>query len=159
MDFNQLKGMFNGLMDNVTEKGRGAADKAKSAGRIAKLSLELGGEKDSLKKAFATLGETYYENKADLSEGLLAQLCEEIDSTKERIAAIEAEIAALKGELSSKEPDVEVTLEEVVEEAEQEAVTADEPTVAEEVIEKAAETVEEVKETVETVIEEIKDEE
>ena len=159
MDFNQLKGMFNGLMDNVTEKGRGAADKAKSAGRIAKLSLELGGEKDSLKKSYAAIGQTYYENKADLSEGLLAQLCEEIDSTKERIAAIEAEIAALKGEFSSKEPDVEVTLEEVVEEAEQEAVTADEPTVAEEVIEKVAETVEEVKETVETVIEEIKDEE
>ena len=160
MDFSNLKGIVGGLVDSVSQKSRSiagsAADKAKSAGRIAKLTLELNGEKDSLKKSYATIGQTYYENKAELPCDLLAQLCEEADSINERINAIEAELLALKAEFAPKEADVEVSFEEVVDECEQDA--AEEVSV-DEVIEKVEEVIDEVKEKVEDVIDEIKDEE
>ena len=169
MDFSNLKNVFNGLVGTVSEKGRSiagdAADKAKSAGRIAKLTLELNGEKESLKKAFANIGQTYYENKE--SADLLAQLCEEADGIKERINAIEAELLQLKSEFAPKEADVEVSFEEVVDEAESAAEgeckceCAEEA--VEEVVEKAEEAVEEVveevKDAVEEVVDEVKDEE
>ena len=160
MDFSNLKGIVGGLVDTVSQKGREfagtAADKAKSAGRIAKLTLELNGEKDSLKKTFAAIGETYYENRGEKPEVLLSQLCEEADSIHERMNAIEAELLQLKSEFAPKEADVEVSFEEVVDECEQDA--AEEMSV-DEVIEKAEEVMEEVKEKVEEVIDEIKGEE
>ena len=169
MDFSNLKSMFNGLVGTVSEKGRSiagdAADKAKSAGRIAKLTLELNGEKDSLKKAFANIGQTYYENKgAEEPNELLAQLCEEADGIKERINAIEAELLQLKSEFAPKEADVEVSFEEVVDEAENAAECECEcgeeavEEAVEEVVEKVEELVEEVKDAVEEVVEEVKGE-
>lgn len=173
MDLSNLKSMFNGFVGTVSEKGRtiagDAADKAKSAGRIAKLTLELNGEKESLKKAFANIGQTYYENKD--SNDLLVQLCEEADGIKERINAIEAELLQLKSEFAPKEADVEVSFEEVVDEAESAAECeckcecAEEAVeeAVEEVVEKAEEAVEEIveeaKDAVEEVVEEVKDEE
>ena len=129
MDFSNLKGIVSGFVGNVSQKASGfagnAADKAKSAGRIAKLTLELNGEKESLKKSFATIGQTYYENKgSDQPCELLAQLCEEADSISERINAIEAELLELKADFGPKEADVEVSFEEVVEEAENAAEEA-----------------------------------
>ena len=160
MDFSNLKGIVNGLVGTVSEKSRSiagnAADKAKSAGRIAKLTLELNGEKDSLKKTYAAIGETYYENKAEEQSELLAQLCEEADSIHERMNAIEAELLQLKSEFAPKEADVEVSFEEVVDECEQDA--AEEMSV-DEVIEKVEEVIDEVKDKVEEVIDEIKGEE
>ncbi len=168
MDFSNLKSMFNGLVDNVstraTDLAGNAADKAKSAARIARLTMELGGEKDNLKKTYATIGQTYYENKAELPQELLAQLVEEADSINERINAIEAELLELKAEFGPKEADVEVSFEEVVDEAEQEAAAEETPAEEEgvtvdEVIEKVEEVIDEVKEKVEDVIEDIKGEE
>lgn len=163
MDFSQIKNIVSGLVDNVSEKTRNvagnAADKAKSAGRIAKLTLEMNGEKESLKKTFAAIGEAYYQNKTETPEGLLAQLCEEADSINERINAIEAELLQLKTEFAPKEADVEVSFEEVVDEAEKDAgieeTPVDEETAIEEVLEKVENIAEEVKESVDEVIDAI----
>ena len=152
-------------MDAVSEKGKEyagtAAEKTKAAGRLAKLTMELAGEKESLKSAYAAIGQTYFENNRQGAEGLLAQLCEEAETVMERIAAMEAEIAQLKAGFSSEEKDVDVTFEEIVEETEKEAgecccgETADK-------LEDAADTVEEKIEdavdTVEETMEEIREE-
>lgn len=125
MNFDQIKGIFNSVVDAVSEKGKEyagtAAEKTKAAGRLAKLTMELAGEKESLKSAYAAIGQTYFENNRQGAEGLLAQLCEEAETVMERIAAMEAEIAQLKAGFSSEEKDVDVTFEEIVEETEKEA--------------------------------------
>ena len=165
MNFDQIKGIFNSVVDAVSEKGKEyagtAAEKTKAAGRLAKLTMELAGEKESLKSAYAAIGQTYFENNRQGAEGLLAQLCEEAETVMERIAAMEAEIAQLKAGFSSEEKDVDVTFEEIVEETEKEAgecccgETAD-------TLEDAADTVEEKIEdavdTVEETMEEIREE-
>lgn len=125
MNFDQIKGIFNSVVDAVSEKGKEyagtAAEKTKAAGRLAKLTMELAGEKESLKSAYAAIGQTYFENNRQGAEGLLAQLCEEAETVMERIAAMEAEIAQLKAGFSTEEKDVDVTFEEIVEETEKEA--------------------------------------
>lgn len=125
MNFDQIKGIFNSVVDAVSEKGKEyagtAAEKTKAAGRLARLTMDLAGEKESLKSAYAAIGQTYFENNRQGAEGLLAQLCEEAETVMERIAAMEAEIAQLKAGFSSEEKDVDVTFEEIVEETEKEA--------------------------------------
>ena len=165
MNFDQIKGIFNSVVDAVSEKGKEyagtAAEKTKAAGRLAKLTMELAGEKESLKSAYAAIGQTYFENNRQGAEGLLAQLCEEAETVMERIAAMEAEIAQLKAGFSSEEKDVDVTFEEIVEETEKEAgecccgETADKLEDAADAVE---ETIEDAVDTVEETMEEIREE-
>ena len=165
MNFDQIKGIINSVVDAVSEKGKEyagtAAEKTKAAGRLAKLTMELAGEKESLKSAYAAIGQTYFENNRQGAEGLLAQLCEEAETVMERIAAMEAEIAQLKAGFSSEEKDVDVTFEEIVEETEKEAgecccgETADKLEDAADAVE---ETIEDAVDTVEETMEEIREE-
>ena len=165
MNFDQIKGIFNSVVDAVSEKGKEyagtAAEKTKAAGRLAKLTMELAGEKESLKSAYAAIGQTYFENNRQGAEGLLAQLCEEAETVMERIAAMEAEIAQLKAGFSSEEKDVDVTFEEIVEETEKEAgecccgETADK---LEDSADAVEETIEDAVDTVEETMEEIREE-
>ena len=64
MDFNHLKDILSSVVGTVSVKGKEfaevAVDKTKAAGRVAKASLELTGEKEALKKAYAELGQAYY---------------------------------------------------------------------------------------------------
>ena len=126
MDFNHLKDILSSVVGTVSVKGKEfaevAVDKTKAAGRVAKASLELTGEKEALKKAYAELGQAYYENCREGAEGVFQQLCEEIALVAGRIAALEAEVEELKAGLrvAAEEADVEVTFEEVVAEAEEE---------------------------------------
>ncbi|MDY5100526.1 MAG: hypothetical protein SPE74_03850 [Oscillospiraceae bacterium] len=165
MNFDQIKGIFNSVVDAVSEKGKEyagtAAEKTKAAGRLARLTMELAGEKESLKSAYAAIGQTYFENNRQGAEGLLAQLCEEAETVMERIAAMEAEIAQLKAGFSSEEKDVDVTFEEIVEETEKEAgecccgETADKLEDAADAVE---EKIEDAVDTVEETMEEIREE-
>ena len=135
MDFNHLKDILSSVVGTVSVKGKEfaevAVDKTKAAGRVAKASLELTGEKEALKKVYAELGQAYYENCREGAEGVFQQLCEEITLVSERIAALEAEVEELKAGLRpvNEEADVEVSFEEVVEQAEEEAAVEEEPVV------------------------------
>ena len=126
MDFNHLKDILSSVVGTVSVKGKEfaevAVDKTKAAGRVAKASLELTGEKEALKKAYAELGRAYYENCREGAEGVFVQLCEEIGVISERVAALETEVEELKAGLrtAGEEADVEVSFEEVVEQAEEE---------------------------------------
>ena len=126
MDFNHLKDILSSVVGTVSVKGKEfaevAVDKTKAAGRVAKATLELTGEKEALKKAYAELGQAYYENCREGAEGVFQQLCEEITVVSERVAALEAEVEELKAGLRpvNEEADVEVSFEEVVAEAEEE---------------------------------------
>ena len=113
-DLNQLKDMLSTAKEKGTVLAGVAGEKAKETAKLAKLSVEYSGEKESLKKAYAELGKAYYEKYQGSAEGLFAQLCEEVASVGKRAAALKAELDDLKAALR----DEDVAFEEVVAEAE-----------------------------------------
>lgn len=126
---------FAGKAADMTKDLAGkAADKARTGGRIAKLSMEVAQEKDNLKKTYLEIGKLYYDTHKDNPDGFFIQLCEEVAAAESVIAGKEAEIAQLKSSFGTDAPDVEVEFEEVVSEGE---------AAAEDVAEAAAEAVEE----------------
>ena len=173
MDFNELKDKFLSKLgqtadtakdfagkagDGVKDFAEKAADKAKAGGRIAKLTMEISSEKETMKKAYLEIGRLYYEAHKDAPEGFFLQLCEEVALAEKNIADKEAEIAALKEEFGGKgEPDVAVEFEEVVEQEESSVAEKVEDIAdtigdaAEEVIEKAEDAVENFKDAIEGI--------
>ena len=109
---------FEGAKDIAAK----TADTTKNIARIAKLNVEIGSEKDTLKKAYAELGKLYYESNRNEPGCFFAQLCDEITLALENIAAKETEIADLKAEIkgSADDEDIEVEFESIVEEEEAE---------------------------------------
>ena len=117
-DFNEIKEKvittLGAVADTTKELAGKAAEKAKGAARIAKLSMEINGEKDTIKKAYLEIGKLYYEMNRDNPDGFFAQLCDEITVANAEIAAKEAEIADIKenGIGGADEEDVEVEFTE-----------------------------------------------
>lgn len=131
MDINELKQKMLAKLGEVTDATKDiaekaadatkdiagkAADKAKAGGRIAKLSMEIASEKESMKKTYLEIGKLYYDTHKDDPDGFFIQLCEEISIAEQAIADKEAEIAALKE--GCDDDSIEVEFEEVVAEEE-----------------------------------------
>lgn len=119
-EFYDLKEKVMSTLGAVADMTKGAAvktaDAAKNMTRIAKLSVEVGSEKDTIKKAYAEIGKIYYDLHKDAPDDLFAQLCEEITLTLKNIEAKEAEIAELKVTSDRNEnSDIEVEFEEITE--------------------------------------------
>lgn len=128
-DFSEIKNVVLSSIGKAADAGKGlankAADKAKSGARIAKLTVEIAGEKENMKKAYMEIGKLYYDTHKDDPEGFFIQLCDEVALAQKNIAEKEAEIDELKlAEESGAE--AEADFERVVEEAEAEAGDEDE---------------------------------
>ncbi|MBQ3277279.1 MAG: hypothetical protein IJH47_09560 [Oscillospiraceae bacterium] len=107
-DFSQLNGLFDNLKEKGTEYAGIAVGKTKDAARIAKLAVDIGTEKEALKRTFVELGKAYYEEHRGTADGLFAQLCEEVDAVNARIKDMQDEMDALKGTFKPDEaPDFE----------------------------------------------------
>lgn len=123
--FDEIKGAVIDTIGHVAEKTRDlagtVADKAKDVSRIAKLNIEIAGEKETIKKAYTEIGKLYYETRKDDPDGFFAQLCEEITVSLGSITAKEAEIADIKERDNITDDDIVVEFEEIVAEAENEA--------------------------------------
>lgn len=128
-DFNEIKSILRGTFDTVADKTRDIAektsDKAKGFARIAKLSMEINGERDAIKKAYIEIGKLYYDTHKDDPDGFFSQLCEEVNVAMTSIEEKEAEIASIKKEYDAEE-DFEVEFEEVIMDDEEEAPAAEE---------------------------------
>ncbi len=134
MDLDRIRSILDGLKEKGSQVYGAAADKTKDAARIARLSVAIGQEKETLKKTYIELGKAYYEENRSTAEGVLAELCGELDAARERIGRMQQEIDALRGSVlaggqdfdavvsESEEPDIEV---EIVEEDEDFASTVD----------------------------------
>lgn len=126
-DFNEIKqkmlAKLGQAADSAKDLADKAADKAKVGARIAKLTMEIAGENDSLKKTYIEIGKLYYDTHKEEPEGFFIQLCEEVALAQKNIAEKEAEIEALKAS-GDECVDVEVEFEEIV--AEEEAAAAEE---------------------------------
>lgn len=128
-DFSEIKNVVLSSIGKAADAGKGiankAADKAKSGARIAKLTVEIAGEKENMKKAYMEIGKLYYDTHKDDPEGFFIQLCDEVALAQKNIAEKEAEIDELKlAEESGAE--AEADFERVVEEAEAAAGDEDE---------------------------------
>ncbi len=106
--FEQFKGVLDSLKNKGTEYAGIAVDKTRDAARIARLTVDVGTEKEALKRAFTELGKAYYEEYRGTADGLFAQLCEEVEAVNARIEGLQAEIDRLKGTFKPDEtPDFE----------------------------------------------------
>lgn len=99
-DFGGLKEKLSDTISTVTDKvldlADVAADTAKTGQQVAKLYLEKRKEETALNSAYSELGKLYYEMHREQAEGVLADLCMEIENTLVNIEEIQAEIQAVK---------------------------------------------------------------
>ena len=124
---NMIAGTLSSLMgkakDAMESSGvRGVyqqgASRAKSYGRIAKLTLEMNGHADELSKVYTEIGKLYFDQNRTSPEGFFAPLFAQAETLQAAMRDKEAEIAALKEELAidkaeeGEEPDIEVEISE-----------------------------------------------
>lgn len=101
----------------VYEQG---ASRVKSYGRIAKLSLEMNGDYEELKRVYTEIGKLYYEQHKDAPEGFFAPLFAQAEEISARIERTEAEVEAMKAEAGSSCDEADITVEVVAEDAAEE---------------------------------------
>lgn len=115
-----ITGTIGSIVDKVKEVAnsdsvRGVyeqgASRAKSYGRIAKLSLELNGSAEELKRVYTEIGKLYFEQARENPEGFFAPLFAQAEELRGVIAAKETEIQALKDTLVPEEADISVEIE------------------------------------------------
>lgn len=126
-DFSEIKNAVLSSIGKAADAGKDiankAADKAKSGARIAKLSMEIAGEKENMKKAYIEIGKLYYDTHKDDPEGFFIQLCDEVGLAQKSIADKEAEIETLRqteetGDDVDVDIEIDIDFEKVVEEEE-----------------------------------------
>lgn len=83
---------------DVYEQG---ASRAKAYGRIARLSLEISGDQEELKRIYAEIGRLCYEQHKGDAPDLYAPLFSQADVVTGRISAAEEEIKTLKEAVAS----------------------------------------------------------
>ncbi len=104
----KVKETWEIVAEGAKELAVKTAEKAKTTARIAKLALEINGEKDMIKKAYLEIGKLYYQMHRDDPDGFFAQLCDEITVVSASISAKEEEIAELRR--NGEKDDIEIEL-------------------------------------------------
>ena len=99
------------------------ANRVKSYGRIAKLSLEMNGDYEELKRVYTEIGKLCYDQFKDAPEGFFAPLFAQVEEISARIERSEAEIEAMKAEADIS---VEIVADSVEDAAEEFKAAAEE---------------------------------
>ena len=103
------------------------AARTKAYAKIAKLTVELNGSSEELKRVYAEIGKLYYEQAKDAPEGYFAPLFAQAAELNVAIDSKQAEVQALKDELGLNHPEngeeVEIAdFEQIVNETESDGV-------------------------------------
>lgn len=85
----------NGGVREIYSKG---AERAKAYARAAKLSLEINGEAEELRKVYAEIGKLYFEENEAAPGPLYAGLFAQAQELRGRLTEKEAEIRAMREE-------------------------------------------------------------
>lgn len=118
--FSKAKEVADSVADSVSKNvdvkdvyEQGAA-KAKAYGRIAKLSLEMSGDQEELKRIYTEIGRLCYEQNRDNPADAYSPLFSQAGVVSRRIAAAEQEIKELKEAVSAAagESDIDVEIEQ-----------------------------------------------
>lgn len=97
------------LIDKVSDAVDVVGERAKYAGRMAKLTVETNAELENIQKAYAEIGKLYYEQYRDYADAFMAQLCDEITQANARIADKERQMAELRAAMTERGIEVEFT--------------------------------------------------
>lgn len=99
-DFNELKKVLRTTVTEAASAAKGivssAGGKAKSVGRLAKITLQISGERSGLEKAYSEIGRLCYEANKDAPGELYGVLFSQIQLTEAIIADLEEEAEAIK---------------------------------------------------------------
>ena len=106
-EFNEIKERVLSTIGTVADMTKDAAaktaDKAKSLAKIAKITVGINSDKETVKKAYAEIGKLYYEKHGSNPDGFFSQLCSEVSEANIRIEEKEREIAIIKADMNDKE--------------------------------------------------------
>ena len=118
------KDILTGTLKNIAGKVRDAAEssgikdvysqgleRTKGYGSIAKLTFEINGQTEELKRVYQEIGKLYYEEHKDAPEGFYAALFSNVDALSASIRAKQEDINSVRAELASasrKDIDVEI---------------------------------------------------
>lgn len=115
-----IKGTFNkvvGKVKDVAENGAvreaidNGVDKAKAYSKIAKLSLQMNGASEELKRVYTEIGKLYYQQQKDNPEGCFAPLFAQADELSQNIMDLSDEIKIMKAESDAEdESDIDVEI-------------------------------------------------
>ncbi len=136
------KDILSGTLGKLAEKAREAAgnsgvldvyaqgtSRAKAFGQMAKLSLELNGEHEELKRIYTEIGRLYFEQARQNPEGFFVPLFEQAERVSGNIREKRARIDALHETYGTPEEhdlDVEITdFDDVVSATEADGITVE----------------------------------
>lgn len=108
-----LAGKVKDVAESNTVRGlyEHGAERAKSYGAMAKLSLEISGDMEELKRAYTEIGKLYFEQARENPEGFFAPLFAQVEEINARIRANEEAISDIKAQIEAENAadiDVEV---------------------------------------------------
>lgn len=99
----------NGTVREAYARG---TERTKTYARIAKMTLELNGENEELRKIYTEIGKLYFEQAEGKAEGFFAPLFAQASETLEKIRSIEEEVRSLRDSVmpDGAEKDIEVEI-------------------------------------------------
>lgn len=115
-----LAGKVKDVAESNTVRGlyEHGAERAKAYGAIAKLSLEISGDTEELKRAYTEIGKLYFEENRENPEGFYQALFANVEEINARIHANEDAINEIKAQIEAEDAadiDVEVgSFEDIV---------------------------------------------
>lgn len=115
-----LAGKVKDVAESSTVRGlyEHGAERAKSYGAIAKLSLEISGDTEELKRAYTEIGKLYFEENRANPDGFYQALFANVEEINARIHANEDAINEIKAQIEAENAadiDVEVgSFEDIV---------------------------------------------
>lgn len=109
----------SGTVRGIYEQG---AERAKAYGTIAKLTLEVNGDAEELKRVYTEIGKLYFEQNRENPEGFFTSLFSQVEEINARIHEKEDTINELKARLEAdKAADIDVEIgdfEDIVDDTE-----------------------------------------
>lgn len=115
-----LAGKVKDVAESNTVRGlyKHGAERARAYGAIAKLSLEISGDTEELKRAYTEIGKLYFEENRENPDGFYQALFANVEEINARIHANEDAINEIKAQIEAEDAadiDVEVgSFEDIV---------------------------------------------
>lgn len=98
----------SGTVRGIYEQG---AERAKAYGTIAKLTLEVNGDAEELKRVYTEIGKLYFEQNRENPEGFFTSLFSQVEEINARIHEKEDTINELKARLEAdKAADIDIEI-------------------------------------------------
>lgn len=102
-----LAGKAKDFAESSTVRGiyEHGAERAKAYGAIAKLTLQISGDTEELRRAYTEIGKLYFEQARENPEGFFAPIFAQVEEINARIHANEDAIADIKAQIEAENAD------------------------------------------------------